>query len=315
MLQPLAVDVGHGYVKALSARARVVFPALIGPAPTQVDLADFAPTEVLRIDGMPYLCGEPARAHAAPRWSRYKAQDLDTLRLMLVAAARLDLHGPIQLATGLPLSWYGHQRKAFREALLAYGGTVQLPDRPAHRLWFESVTVLPQGLAAALTLLLDPDRQPGTYLVLDHGYRTTEYLIVTKSANGTVDADPTQAGSLELGTHAIAATVATGLETDYRLPFSAVEVEEADQVYVRGQAVALAERRAAAAHAVSTQIRDRLTEVLDARIAKVVGVLQCGGGAPVLHRAFPEALIPEDPQWANVSAYWGSVADATAAIS
>ncbi len=46
MAQKLAVDAGHGYVKALSESGRrVLFPSLIAPAPPGLDLGDFGRAE------------------------------------------------------------------------------------------------------------------------------------------------------------------------------------------------------------------------------------------------------------------------------
>ena len=64
--------------------------------------------------------------HTTPLWSRAESADLDTLRLILIAAAQLAWsRRPVQLAMGFPLSWFGPQRKAFCEALTGYGGVVQ----------------------------------------------------------------------------------------------------------------------------------------------------------------------------------------------
>lgn len=116
--------------------------------------------------------------------------------------------------------------------------------------------------------------------------------------------------SLEIGTHTVAAMVANGLEHDYHIPFTAAEVEAGERVYANGEAIRLADRRAQATEAVRAQLRDRLLEALDAKLAKVAGVVLCGGGATVLGRAFPRAVIPDEPQWANVEAYLGSLTTA-----
>ncbi|MCY0865645.1 MAG: ParM/StbA family protein [Sulfobacillus sp.] len=303
----IAIDVGHGFTKAVSERQRVFFPSLIAPAPTGVDLGEYAANETVRIDGSDYLVGDAARRHATPLWSRDKAADQDTLRLVLVAAARLGATGPVTVATGLPLSWFGGQRRALREALTGYGGTVALPGRPAQRVWFDAVMVLPQGVAAATAVLAGSEYRAGTYVVADIGYRTTDYVVVEKTPGSQITADPTQAGSLELGTHAVAATIAAELERETEVPFSAAEVEDRDQVFVYGTAVSLAERRRIAQAAVAQQLKAQLHEALDARLAKVGGIILVGGGAEFLKPAFPQAIIPVDAQWANAVAYWSAV--------
>jgi hypothetical protein len=303
----VAVDVGHGFTKGIADRQRVMFPSLIARAPGGVDLGEYAPDETVRLDTEAYLVGEAARRHATPLWSRDKAADLNTLRLLLVAAARLGAVGPVTLATGLPLSWFGPQRRALREALTGFGATVALPGRAAQRLWFDTVKVLPQGVAAAAAVLSGPEYRAGSYVVADIGYRTTDYVVVDKTVGGHIAADSSQAGSLEMGTHAIGAAVAAGLERDFAVPFTAAEVEEASQVSVHGQTVSLGERRRAAQAQVAQQLRAQLLEALDARLAKVAGIVLVGGGAPVLQGAFPQAIIPPDAQWANALAYWAAL--------
>ncbi len=304
----LAIDAGHGYVKGLGeSGARVLFPSLICVPPASVDLGEFGKSEIVTIDGQPFLVGEPARAHATPLWSREKAADPDTLRLILVAAAQLGVTGPVTLATGLPLSWFGSQKKAFREALLGYGATVQLPEKPPQRIWIESVKVLPQGLAAAAGIILYPDREPGDYAVVDIGYRTSDFVVVTKSSTGKIQFDPALAGSLELGTHAIAAEIAQGLESDYHVPFKAAEVEEKTRLHVEGQAVELAGRRTTATEAIGHQLHEALAEKLDQKLSKLAGIVLVGGGAVVLGTAFPQAVVMEEAQWANAGAYLESI--------
>jgi len=310
----VAVDVGHGFTKAIRERQRGVFPSLIVPVPRGVDLGEYAPNETILIDNVAYLVGEAARQHAAPLWSRDKAADPDTLRVLLVAAARLGAMGPVTLATGLPLSWFGPQRRALREALTGFGGTVVLPGRPAQRVWFDAVMVLPQGVAAAAAVLTDSGYRAGSYVVADIGYRTTDYVVVEKTAGGQIAADPTQAGSLEIGTHAVAAAVAAGLEQDFGLPFTAAEVEQDAPLFIHGDAVPLNDRRQAAQEEVARQVRAALQEALDARLAKVAGVVLVGGGAAVVQTAFPKAIVPSDAQWANAMAYWAALGQVASTV-
>ncbi len=306
----IAVDVGHGFVKALSEMGvRVIFPSLICPVPPSVDLGDYARMEAISIDNVPYLVGDPARPHASPLWSRDKAVDEDTLRLILTAVAQLGAVGPAQLATGLPLAWFGSQRKALKEALMGYGGVVQCPGQPPQRLWIEQVKVLPQGVAAASALIAAANYRLGEYVVADIGYRTTDFIVVSKRSDGTIRFDAAQAGSLEIGTHAVASLVAQGLEQEFHLPFQPAEVESVSHVFIDGLEIELGPRRNAAIGAISRQLRAVLTEKLDDQLAKAADMVLCGGGASVLAAAFPRAVIALEPQWGNVQAYLTALRD------
>lgn len=310
MSEKIAIDVGHGFTKAISESGeRVIFPSLIAPAPAGVDLGEFGPLSAIEIGGSSsaFVVGEEARQIATPLWSRSKAEDENTLRLALVAAAKLGADGAVALSTGLPLSWFGPQRKSFKEALGGYGEEVRLPGLPPRQIWFESVKILPQGLSAGIGLLSSSDRQPGEYAVIDIGYRTSDYVIVERKFSGELKFHPEWAGSLEIGMHSVAAQVATGLERQYHVPFSAGEVEKAERVSVEGQSVALEERRRRATVATGQALYSAINEVLDVKLRKVQGILVVGGGSIALGEFIPRAIIIEDPQWANVSAYLGAL--------
>lgn len=304
MPTPIAVDAGHGFTKALAASGtQTIFRSLIGPAPTSVDLGEYAQAKAVEIDGAPYLVGDAARKHAAPLWSRDKAADPDTLRLILVAAAQVAAVGPVQLATGLPLAWYGSQRRAFREALAGFGATVRLPGRPSQRLWIENVRVLPQGVAAAATILARPAYEPGEYLVCDVGYRTTDYIVVRKAADGTLDYEPSAAASLEVGMHSVAHRLAQELSHRYQVDFSPTEIEGHPDVVVRGCKVDLSERLHAARQVVGRQMARSLAAALGSEADKLLGLIAVGGGADVLATAIPGVIVPPDAQWANAQGY------------
>ncbi|WP_020374433.1 ParM/StbA family protein, partial [Sulfobacillus thermosulfidooxidans] len=216
----VAIDAGHGYVKALSSRGgQTLFPALIHPAPEAVELGAFGHLAVTQIDQRAYLIGDAARRLAAPLWSRDKALDDETLRLILVGAASVGASGPVHLATGLPLAWFGAQHRDLKTALRGYGGMVVLPDGTRTRLWFESVLVLPQGVSAAGPVLDAPTYEPGPYLLVDMGYRTTDFILVTKQPDGALTFDPLAAGSLELGMHHVQSAVAEHLTAMHHTVF------------------------------------------------------------------------------------------------
>ena len=305
----IAIDAGHGYTKGLSTRgAKTLFPSLIAAAPAAVDLGSFGRTAVTRIDGQAFVVGEAARKWATPLWSRDKAVDDDTMRLILVAAAELGASGAVRLATGLPLSWFGPQRAAFQQALRGFGGHVTRTDGTTTRLWFESVLVLPQGVAAAGPLLDRFVQEPGPYLVVDVGYRTTDYIIVVKESDGRLTFDPTAAGSLDLGMHAVHAALADQLSQ--QTSFTAAQVANVDHVVVRGQRIPITAERSREETRIARTIVRTLAERLDAQLDQVLGLIAVGGGSGLLGRAMPGVLEPADPQWANVHGYWTALIDA-----
>ena len=303
MSERIAIDAGHGFTKALADDAQMIFPSLICPAPATVDLGEFVQSHTVAIDGVPYLVGEAARKHATPLWSRDKAADPHTLRLVLVAAAQLGAMGPVALATGLPLSWFGSQRRRFREALRGYGASVQLPGQAAQRLWIESVMVLPQGVAAAGPVLSSVDYAPGAYLIVDIGYRTTDYILVTKAPHDTLDYAPDAAGSLPVGMSAVTKTVVDAINRQYPVEYTPAEIESQTTVTVRGQHIDVTQRRRETQTSVGKQIAQQLALALGPNLDKLLGIVAVDGGSSLLTQVLPGLIVPHDPQWANVQGY------------
>jgi len=303
-MNAIAIDAGHGYVKGLDGQGqRVLFPSLIAIQPPTVDLGDLAQSQAIRIDDTAYLVGDSARSHATPLWSKNKSADPDTLRLLLIAAAKLGAMGPVDLVTGLPLDWFGTGRKAFREALTGYGGSVQFPRRPAQRLWFERVKVLPQGVAAASAVLASGEYVPGEYLIVDIGYRTTDYIVVTKTLDNTLDYDPNAAGSLERGMHEVSQHVAKALTEAYQVPFSEAELEHQTAVAIRGEKIDLSYRIHEARQTIGRRIAQELATILGPQVDKLMGIIAVGGGSEIMTMLLPMTIVPAQAQWANVLGY------------
>lgn len=207
----IAIDAGHGYVKALGEYGqRVMFRSLIVPVAPGMDLVDLGKWDRTSqrgrvvLDGQEFIYGEAARRLATPLWSREKAADPDAARFILIAAGLLGATGPVQIAVGLPLSWFAAQRKEFKAALVGYGAQVAFPEQGtvSQRIWIDAVTVLPQGIAAAVsTLGTTVSTVPESWIVLDIGYRTSDFCWIDRTASGELDFERERAGTLELGYH------------------------------------------------------------------------------------------------------------------
>lgn len=301
----IAIDAGHGYVKAIAGGGqRVRFPALLHPVSTTVNLGEFGRPAITRIDESSYIVGDAARRGATPLWSREKAIDQDTLRLMLIAAAECGGQGPVHLATGLPLAWFGAQRETFRTALELMRGRVVLPSGRTTTVRFESVMVLPQGVAAAGPILDHSHYAPGPYLLVDVGYRTTDFIIVTKDAQGRLDFDPLAAGSLEIGMHAVQEGLAHDLSDQHRMSWTAAQVADAESLVIKGERIDVRPDRQRHETHVARRIVQGLLESLDGQMDRVLGLIAVGGGAGLVHAAVPHVIQPADPQWANAQGYW-----------
>lgn len=310
-MQPLAIDVGHEDVKAWWAHGRSKWAALIHPAPPATDLGEYAEKQpVVTINGVDYVIGEAARSVASPLWSREKANDEDTMRLHLVAAAELGASGPVQLATGLPLSWWAKQREDYKKALQSYGGVVVTTAGITRNLWFEKVIVLPQGLIAAGPVLGGQNYLPGPYLVIDFGSRTVDFLIVWKTATGSWKFDTSQADSIEMGTHEVDAAVANKLSKLHQTVFTGAQVAKAEVVYAHGKAISVAEERFAQQTRLAETVVRGLQEKLGNRMDQVLGTVVVGGGSHLITRIKQDWIQPPDPEWATVRGMYAAVVEA-----
>jgi len=315
MRTTIAIDIGHGWTKVLTgAGARTRFPSLIAPAPAAVDLGEWSQSPVVRINQLPYLVGESARPYATPLWSRSKATDADTLRLLWVAMAHVGASGSVQIATGLPLAWFGTQRQAFRETLIGCHGTVQLPGEPPQDITIESAKILPQAVAGAIATWSHPVIAPDRALIIDIGYRTSDFLIVKRAPQAPLDIALDGSGTIEHGMSAIAESVVTQLENQWHVPFSLGEVESADTVSIHGERIDLVPLRAHARTLLAERLIQELALRLKGQWDRMDTMVLLGGGAVALREELEPRLpstvqVPADPQWANVRGYLGAIAD------
>lgn len=300
-MEAYALDIGHGWLKALGPGNRLLrAPALLAPAGGWA--AGLEAEDPVRIDGEAWWVGEAARDRGgAPCWARDKAADPATLRLALAAVAALGGDGPVRVAVGLPLAWFAAGRQALADAWRGRTARVRWPGDPERVPVLERVDVLPQGAAAA-GMLLAPAFPRGPWLLVDVGARTTDYVRVD-TAEGRLRIDVAHAGSVEAGAQQVWQGIADRLSQAAGVPFLPGEVEGRDAVYVRGREWDLRPWRAEQAALLAGELRRRLEAALDAALLKVRGMLLLGGGAPILAQAWPDALLPDDPQLANVRAY------------
>lgn len=319
---PLAIDVGHGWTKVISLTKRLRFPSLIAVAKPTLDLGEHVQSKAIQVNGQPYLVGEAARPYATPLWVREKATDRDTLLLLIIAAASaLDAEpSTIQVATGLPLTWYGNQRSAFQTALETLPPyTVQLPQQPARTIRIAQAKILPQAVAAAIALLSTPVATPKITLLIDIGYRTTDYLVVQQRPQKPLDFWVDQSGTIEAGMSMIAEILAVELENVHHLPFTLGEVETAASLMIKGSPVDLLGPRQQARMVLVGRLHQELTLRLKGQLDRMHQVLVVGGGASDLAEPLNRLLavpvsMATDPQWANAQGYWGALAPQTVGV-
>jgi hypothetical protein len=315
-LSPIAIDVGHGWTKIIRGSQRLRFPSLIAVAPPTLDLGEHVQSKAIVVDGQPYLVGEAARPYATPLWAREKATEMETLLLMVIAAASVQADGPVRLATGLPLTWYGSQRKTLQAALEGLPPqTITLPQQPPRTITIAEARVLPQAVSAAIALLGEAVMHETQILLIDIGYRTTDYLVVQQRPRKPLDFAANLSGTIEVGMSLIAETLAVELENTYHIPFALGEVETAARLMIKGRPVDLIPLRQQARQLLVTRVYQELSLRLKDHLDRMHRILLVGGGASDLTEPLRQAFavpvdMATDPQWANALGYWGAIAPA-----
>jgi plasmid segregation protein ParM len=302
------VDVGHGWVKAVASDGRrEMFPALLAPEPAGLDLGPLGNGVhwvVVRETGREekYLMGEAASRLATHNWTQDKAADPATLALVLAATAMLDAQAPLELAVGLPLSWFGRQREALRQALWGRQASVRVAGREAS-IACERVVVCPQGVGAAVhALQAGAIGEPGYHLVVDVGYRTTDWLVVEVDRDGAPHGLADLAGTVEQGIHDVHLATARGLEADTGVSFREAELAGAT-VVAHGREVDLTPYRDAPLAGLTDEIARTVHVRMGDMVPKLRTVLLAGGGGQELAPRLrigqaPHRVVPE-PMWAN----------------
>jgi plasmid segregation protein ParM len=322
MTQPTAIGliVGHGYTKIQGPGGTACFPSVAALAPTHdghlVDVALGASrTTVLTLDdGSQWIAGTVALSTAPNRL----VSILDRARYgspSFVALARealcqvLPAPAPLRVLTGMPAAWFADAsaRQQLADAITA----AARPWGAAH------VTVAPEPAGIYYDYLfergsLDLGRKAEQVGVFDLGYRDAGVAWFSAGRYAGGESVPGgMAESLREIKRLIAA--AYGLE---------LSLHDVDAAVRRGGLTVEGERRALPAGSREALIKGLETVVATGRSlwpnggrgldALVVG----GGGAHVLaeplRRAFPHAIVLNQPQLAGVRGFYAMAAMAAA---
>ena len=181
----IGVDHGYGNIKT----ANYCFP-------TGVESSDTEPTfkqDLLIFEGRYYQIGIGHKEYAA---EKIMDQDYYVLTLAAIARelAREDItEASVYLATGLPLSWVGKQKQAFREYLLQNSKVCFTCRNREYHIRIVGAEVFPQGFAAIAPSLQE---FAGSYMLCDIGNGTMNILRILSRKP-----DPKQMFTEKYGVH------------------------------------------------------------------------------------------------------------------
>ncbi len=324
----VAVDLGYGYVKALSEDGRsVVFPSVVGSG---MDRSLAAATlgggrgeyhVVLHEEGnrREFFVGDLALSESADKTRAFEEDKIfhpATVTLLLAALSLVGPGGDVHLATGLPVAHYLGQRDRLRDFLSGLEADVEIVGRRRAKVAVQRVTLLPQAIGAFYSSILDSRGRvadgsllrSGLVGIVDIGYKTVDYAVVDVSAG---ELRPDLCGSLDFGTSAAYHMLHREVERRAKRLVEGLSVElhcrEGGRMHVMGREYNLESMVAPYFEKLARGIADRLQLAWRSAYVEMAKVLIVGGGAldvkAHVDEFHPAAEVVSEPQMANVRGY------------
>ena len=168
MINVIAVDVGFGRVKALSAERQLEFPSVVGPwreirYKTEVATNGFLDQLAVEYVGQKLFLGDMAYRQSTARMNMSidRFCGVEGMALMLASIAMLlnprrDV--TCQLVTGLPVNAYAMQKDRYANVLLGRHYIKLLGANGTHEDWYITIVqckVLPQPMGTVFSYVLD----------------------------------------------------------------------------------------------------------------------------------------------------------------
>ena len=317
----VAVDVGSGYVKAVSgdglsgedflsgmaAARRVSFPSMVGEMPAGMGAAFGCENlPVIEYEGRVWLTGAHAlekipQQHLADTLAHSWAGSVPWRVLLLRALADLDIfEGEVSLATGLPQSSYSERWRAIVSGLIGeHRAVVNGRKMHVHILRREGM-ILPQAAAGLYYWygidgrILRVVEDGGLVGGIDVGTLTTGFAVLM---GGTPA--PDLSSGVDVGMSMVARRVGMMFQKKYGVlkdfKGSMRLVENRRKIFVNGEMVDISDM---VAEAVEAEVAGSLMNALSFSWGKVASEMEIGvygGGAqdffPVIQKVFPHARI------------------------
>jgi plasmid segregation protein ParM len=162
----VAVDVGFGRVKALSAERQLEFPSVVGPwrairFKNEVASSSFLEQLAVEYVGQKMFLGEMAyrQSKARMNMSMDRFYSVEGMALMLTAVAMLGSGRDLSchLVTGLPVNAYAAQKEKYKRSLLGQHYIKLLGTNGTHEDRYITIAeckVLPQSIGTVFNLVL-----------------------------------------------------------------------------------------------------------------------------------------------------------------
>lgn len=326
----VGVDVGYGFVKAVSSDGRrVSFPSVVAPlfGERRLELPGLGgePSYVVEVScgGGPaqrYAVGDYAlHCDGAVRAWRLQGQAAhENTKVLLFAACALLGCGPgTELGMGVPLELFiGGRGAEWRQAFSGASARVKVGSGPAREVSFARAVVFPQAAGAYFAEALGRDGSglaSGTVGVVDVGYRTTDllYMRVLPGVSAALP-DARLSTTLDRGVSWVYRQVWLAVQSRLGRPVDSLLVE---QGFLHGQGVLRLGPEVFDLEGEAEEYRVRLAQELADDVRRYWGshldrldcVLVAGGGGQYLYGhlsgLLPDCRLAREAAFANAAGY------------
>lgn len=323
MTEILAVDIGFGYSKGMTAKARTCIASLVGPAEDirfESDvIAENGQGIALEVNGRAFFVGEQAEVQSASQF-----QTLDVTRtgspeqkaLFFAVASELIPTNVDQVAivTGLPVGDYNDRSKAALQEMLEGEHEVKRRGKRTRHFEVKGVYLMPQAFGSLFALVLnkrgelvDNDLAGARVGIVDIGMHTTNFILVDRLRYVEVGSDSITTGMAE-ALQKVAKDLKREYELNWTLQLGKVDRAVRDRaVEVSGVPTNIAGLVQPHLEAVADTIISR-ARTLWGPAADLRAVILTGGGsqelAPYIRKVYVHArTVGGDPQYANCTGY------------
>jgi plasmid segregation protein ParM len=335
-LENVAVDLGYGFVKAISSSGkRVIFPSLVGKGydrgitnilgDTPNDMANMHVT----IENEDYFVGELAnesrslsRIFERERFNHIYTHILLNTAIQLVAGGR---GGSVNLSTGLPLDFYQAQAKDFQSSITGIQSFIEWKSGPlvegAKQVNVERALVFPQGASAIFSALINHEgkftypqfmNQGSLIGLIDIGFRTTDFVVVEIQENGSFVPKAKLSGTVDDGVNNLYRDIRQSFKTQTggadlsELYINRILKDE--QLKYKGNSIDFSQIIQSSKKSIATNIVDRLKNVWAEESDLFDAIFLAGGGGelfePFIQPHFDNRLLKiTESQFANTIGY------------
>jgi len=221
-MEIVAIDLGYGYVKAISSSGKqVLFPSIVGSGYQRGlvnvfgDLNQDISNMHVKVQGEDYFVGELAKeSRSQSRIFERERFNHRYTHILLNVAIQLIIDentSAVKVVTGLPLDFYQSQAKDFQTSIMVVQPELEWQSGPVsgnRKVSIEEAFVFPQGASAIFAALMDNEGKPvhgdlmreGSIIgLIDIGFRTTDFVVVEMKQGGSFVPKTKLSGTVDEG--------------------------------------------------------------------------------------------------------------------